>query len=83
MNDFKEQTVRCMRIMLAVFGFVLFSGTLIAQNARVTGKVIDTGGEPLVGVYVLIDGTRTGTSTDIDGSYVINAPGNATLVFSA
>ena len=83
MNNFKKQTVRCMRIMLAVFGFVLFSGTLMAQNVRVTGKVIDTGGEPLVGVYVLIDGTRTGTSTDIDGSYVINAPGNATLVFSS
>ena len=83
MNVFKKQAAQSMRFILAVFGLVLFSGTLIAQNIRVTGKVTDSNNEPLVGVYVLIDGTRTGTSTDIDGSYVINAPGNSTLVFSS
>ena len=83
MNDFKKKTARCMRIAFAVFGLMLFSGALMAQNVRVTGKVIDTNGEPLVGVYVLVDGTRTGTSTDVDGAYILNAPANATLVFSS
>ena len=39
-------------------------------------------GETLPGVNVLIQGTTTGTTTDIDGKYAINAPSTATLVYS-
>jgi TonB-linked SusC/RagA family outer membrane protein len=49
---------------------------------EVHGRVINENGEPLAGVSVtLIDG-NTGTSTGADGSYSINVPENATLVFS-
>ncbi|MDD5315167.1 MAG: carboxypeptidase-like regulatory domain-containing protein, partial [Bacteroidales bacterium] len=58
-------------------------GTVWAQNVNVTGKVTDKNGEPIIGAYVLIQGTNTGTSTDIDGAYSIpSAPANGTLVFS-
>lgn len=53
-----------------------------AQNVKVSGTVVDITGEPLIGVYVLVEGTTTGTSTDIDGTYAIECPGNATLKFS-
>ena len=72
-----------MRFILSVFGLILFSGTLMAQNISIRGKVIDSSNQPLAGVYVLIDGTRTGVSTDFDGNYTITAPGNATLVFTS
>lgn len=55
-----------------------------AGNAvrQVTGTVSDNSGEPVIGAYVLIQGTTDGTSTDADGKYQINAPANATLEFS-
>ena len=53
-----------------------------AQNITVKGKVIDSNGEPVVGAYVLVEGTRQGTSTDIDGVYSLSAPRNGALVVS-
>ncbi|MCK7533422.1 MAG: hypothetical protein MZV63_21505 [Marinilabiliales bacterium] len=43
--------------------FVLISGTLAAQNIRVTGKVIDIAGLPIPGLStVLIEGTTAGVA---------------------
>jgi hypothetical protein len=53
-------TERCMRFMLSVFALVLLSGTLFAQNIKVTGKVIDKTNLPVMGVSVMVEGTRTG-----------------------
>jgi len=36
----------------------------------------------LIGVNILIKGTSTGTITDFNGQYELNAPAEATLVFS-
>lgn len=56
---------------------------LMAQNHTVNGIVTDTGGEPLIGVTVIVEGTTMGTSTAIDGSYTLaNVPVEGTLVFS-
>ena len=56
---------------------------LLAQNIRVTGTVTELGtGAPLPFVTVQVKGTTTGTATLDDGSFVINAPGNGTLIFS-
>ena len=53
-----------------------------AQNITVKGTVTDQSGEPIIGVYVLLQGSTAGTSTDVDGNYAISAPANGTLVFS-
>ena len=53
-----------------------------AQTNRVTGLVTGADNQGLPGVNVLVGGTTTGTTTDADGKYAINAPGNASLVFS-
>lgn len=55
----------------------------MAQNVRVTGKVVDKNGEPLMGVSIMLDGTKTGTASELDGTYVIEVPSNGVLVFSA
>ena len=70
------------RFMLSAFILVLISGTLIAQNIRVTGKVTDNNGLPAPGVTVMVEGTRTGVTTNADGIFSIEAPANATLHFS-
>ena len=53
------------------------------QQITVTGTVSDAQtGDPLPGVNIVIQGTTQGTTTDVDGSYSIEAPPDATLVFS-
>ena len=52
------------------------------QSNRVTGKVVDSGGDPIIGANVLEKGTTNGTITDMDGNYALNVGNNATLVVS-
>lgn len=54
----------------------------VEQQSTVTGTVKDSFGDPLPGVAVSIKGTRTGTTTDLDGKYSIQAPAGAVLEFS-
>lgn len=49
---------------------------------QVSGRVTDAAGEPLVGATVVVVGTTTGATTDIDGNYAINAPAAGQLKFS-
>ena len=51
-------------------------------NHKVTGKVVDSTGEPLIGATVMVEGSTNGTVTDIDGNFVLNTTPNAKLVFS-
>ena len=51
-------------------------------SAQVQGTVIDEIGEPLIGVNILIKGTSTGTVTDFDGTYSLNADSDDVLVYS-
>lgn len=60
-----------------------FSLSIYAQNVAVKGTVTDTGGEPLIGVTVRVQGATSGTITDIDGNFSLpNVPPNATLEVS-
>jgi len=52
-----------------------------AQEKTITGTVSDVTG-PLPGVSVLIEGTTTGTETDFDGNYTIQAKTGDVLRFS-
>lgn len=54
-----------------------------AQTKPVTGTVISqSDGEPMIGVSVKIKGTSTGTITDFDGNYSINAANGQILEFT-
>ena len=70
-------------VAMAFVVTALSVGTMWAQNLSVTGTVKDSNGEPLPGVYVYVQGTTTGASTDVDGKYTLSAPANATLIFSS
>jgi TonB-dependent starch-binding outer membrane protein SusC len=55
----------------------------VQQQKTVSGKVTDSGGQPLPGVTVVVKGTTQGTVTNADGGFTItNIPENATLQFS-
>ena len=45
---------------------------LAQQNGKhITGMVIDTKGEPIIGANVVVKGTTNGTITDIDGKFIL------------
>lgn len=52
------------------------------QRVDVRGKVIDSNGEPLIGVSVRVKGSQGGASTDVQGNFTLDAPANAVLVFT-
>ena len=53
-----------------------------AKLVTISGVVTDEKGEPLPGASVVVDETKNGQITDIDGKYKIKAYSNQTLVFS-
>uniref|UniRef100_UPI0040270AB6 SusC/RagA family TonB-linked outer membrane protein n=1 Tax=Prevotella sp. TaxID=59823 RepID=UPI0040270AB6 len=70
------------RIAMILGGVILSCGMAFAQTS-VTGKVTSSDdGEPVVGASIKIVGTNTGTVTDIDGNFVLNAPADAKLEIS-
>ena len=54
----------------------------LAQQKTITGTVIDTRHEPVIGASVLEKGTSNGTITNLDGEYSLKVSPGATLVFS-
>ena len=62
---------------------LIASVTAMAQNVSISGKVADANGEPLIGVSILVQGTTTGTMTDIDGNFALDVPAGAILEVSS
>jgi TonB-linked SusC/RagA family outer membrane protein len=55
---------------------------VVPAAGPITGRIVDEKGAGLPGVNVIVKGTSTGTQTNADGRYTIDAPDGATLIFS-
>ncbi|SHJ25633.1 TonB-dependent receptor [Pseudozobellia thermophila] len=62
--------------------YLLVLGGLGLASAQITGTVLDEDGAPLPGASVVVKGTTTGSTTDFDGNFSINAEVGDTLVVS-
>ncbi len=67
--------------------FFLGFGTVAFAQTRITGKVVDAkDNTPIIGVSVFVQGTTTGASTDVNGTFTITPPqskkDNVSLKFS-
>ena len=52
-------------------------------SRKLSGKVVDASGMPVIGAGVMVEGTGTGTVTDVDGSYSLDSVSeNTVLEFS-
>ena len=59
------------------------NGSQQVKKKNVSGVIVDTNGEPVIGASVLVKGTTNGTITDMDGKFTINdVPENSTLDIS-
>jgi len=57
---------------------------LVAGVHTVTGKVTSDDGEAIPGVTIVVKGTTTGATTDVNGNYTVTVPNdNSVLVFSS
>ena len=70
------------KIVLTIAAVLFACASVLAQNKQVTGTVTGPDGSPVVGATVVVEGTTLGTSTDLQGKYILAAPANGTLVFS-
>lgn len=52
------------------------------QAKKITGKVVDASGEPIIGASVLVKGIGTGSVTDVNGKFSVEAPVGSTLEVS-
>lgn len=57
---------RILFILLWTIPFCMY-----AQNITVVGTVTDANGEPLIGATIMVEGTTTGTITDMEGKFVL------------
>ncbi|MCF0255283.1 MAG: SusC/RagA family TonB-linked outer membrane protein [Bacteroides heparinolyticus] len=80
-------------MMLALFGLATpFAADVFAESVpssyttqqarKITGRVVDVSGEPIIGASVLVKGSGTGAVTDIDGNFTVSAPVGSTLEIS-
>ena len=54
---------------------------LAQNNVTVSGTVVDENGEPILGAGVVVKGTTTGTTADLDGVFSLTVPAGSVLQF--
>ena len=67
MRVFKTFAVTLLLTLAACIG-------AFAQSRTVSGKILDNQQQPLIGAAVMISGTNTGTTTDVDGNFSMSVP---------
>ena len=71
------------KFLLTQFMLCFLTLPLLAQDVSITGTVSSAeDGTTLPGVNIAVKGTTRGTTTDVNGTYQLNAPTGSTLVFS-
>lgn len=95
MNPKQSWNIRWAARLLLVAGGLTLTGTasgepanpsspspVQANNITVTGEVVDSNGEPVIGATILAKGSGQGAATDLDGKFSLSVPKGATLVIS-
>ncbi len=67
--------------LLMVFAGAMMCSTMVLAQSKVTGTVVSQeDGEPIVGAAVRIEGTNTGTVTDVDGNFSLDVKSGQKLL---
>ncbi|MFY7839050.1 MAG: TonB-dependent receptor plug domain-containing protein, partial [Lacibacter sp.] len=79
----KKMTNAATLAIAVLLQLLFFTGSAVAQNVTVKGKVTNEQGSPIEGASVVVKGTTNGTTTDNTGSFSISVQRNTVLVISA
>ena len=66
--------------LLLIMSFSFPASAQSDQEKEVSGVVYDSDGIPMAGVFVLAEGTSSGTTTDYDGKFTFTVPAGATVL---
>jgi len=77
------QQVNASSATLSGYAHVSKAKELVAKQGQVSGKIVDSSGNPVSGVTVSVKGTSVGTQTSETGSFSINAKVGDMLVISS
>lgn len=77
----KKSIKKLMKIIPLIVGLILAS-SLWAQQTTIVGVVKDASNVPIIGANILVKGGNSGTITDVDGKFSLNAKPNDVLVVS-
>lgn len=78
--NFQSKLLQFSTAVVFVFGILVCD--VFAQNQEISGQVTSIEGEALPGVTIVVQGTSTGTTTNMDGNYSLTAPTDGTLIFT-
>ena len=88
-DQFESITVLKPEEAVAIYGEAGKNGVIVVRTKaaastkdgelKVSGRVVDPQGEPVIGACITIEGTTNGTVTDVDGKFTLTAPNGAML----
>jgi len=71
-------------IILLLLAFTTMEAFKVLEPITITGTITDNKGNPLEGVFVMVKGTKTGTTSGPDGTFTITLPDEkSALTFSS
>src|SRR3989304_4010300 len=72
MNNLNCLKINFLKWHILIFFLIISTITSFAQTTgKLSGRVVDENGEPLIGANILIEGTTKGAATDFEGYYAI------------
>ena len=88
-DQFESVTVLKPEEAVAIYGEAGKNGVIVIRTKaaastkdgelKVSGRVMDTQSEPVIGAYITIEGTTRGSVSDVDGKFTLTAPNGAML----
>ena len=78
----KQKLLKCMGKAIPMLIFSMLLCTVAFAQKSISGKITGPGGQPVSGATVAVKGSSVATSTGADGTFMINAPNEGTLVIS-
>ena len=65
----KSSSILLCSLSIFFITFLLFNNLYAQTSGKLSGRILDNEGNPMVGANVLIEGTTQGAATDFDGYY--------------
>jgi len=83
MNYLLKNFIVCTKKVMGLFVLLIcFATTSTIAQQVISGKVTDNKSEALIGATIVVQGTNSGTATDVDGNFSLEAASDAVLEIS-
>ena len=75
-----DKLIQKLAVVILTFAMCLMGTTAFGQNRTISGKIVDAGGQPVIGAAVTVVGnSRIGAATDMNGAFTLSVPAGANI----